>query len=70
MREGLNTMVEADQSAQYDDVIKISATADELTIISTALFGCNRNIGRTLAAEKCLYGANGIEKLDTAKLFF
>ena len=64
MREYLDPVVKADQSAQYVDDIGIAANnATDLTRNIRAVFKCIRNAGLKLTIEKCHFGVRQVEFL-------
>ena len=64
MREYLDTVVKADQCAQYVDDIGIAANnATDLTRNIRAVFKCIRNAGLKLTIEKCHFGVRQVEFL-------
>ena len=61
MREYLDTVIKADQCAQYVDDIRIAAnTATDLTRNVRAVFKCIRRTGLKLIIKKCLFGVKQI----------
>ena len=64
MREYLDSVVEADQCAQYVDAIGIAANnAMDLTRNIRAVFKCIRQAGLKLTIEKCHFGVRQVEFL-------
>ena len=64
MREYLDTVVKADQCAQYVDDIGIAANnATDLTRNIRAVFKCIRQAGLKLKSEKCFFGVRQVEFL-------
>ena len=64
MREYLDSVVKADQCAQYVDDIGIAANnATNLTRNILAVFQCIRNAGLKLTIEKCHFGVRQVECL-------
>ena len=64
MREYLDTVVKADQCAQYVDYIGIAANnATDLTRNIRAVFKCIRLAGSKLTNKKCLFGIRQVEFL-------
>ena len=64
MRDYLNKVFKADQSAQYVDDIGIAANdAEQLITNLSATFKCIRNAGLKLTMHKCHFGATKIEVL-------
>ena len=64
MREYLDTVVKADQCAQYVDDIGIAANnATDLTRNIRAVFQCIRNAGLKPTIEKCHFGVRQVEFL-------
>ena len=64
MREYLDTVVKADQCAQYVDGIGIAANiATDLTRNIRAVFECTRQSGLKLTIEKCHFGFRQVEFL-------
>ena len=66
MREYLDPVVKADQSAQYVDDIGIAANnATDLTRNIRAIYQCIRNAGLKLTIEKCHFGVRQVEFLGS-----
>ena len=64
MREYLDTVIKADQCAQYVDDIGIAAnTTEQLIKNIRAVFKCIRKAGLKLTIEKCHFGVTQIEFL-------
>ena len=64
MREYLDTVIKADQCAQYVDDIGIAANITEQLIKNIrAVFKCIRKAGQKLTIEKCHFGVTQIEFL-------
>ena len=64
MREYLNSVIKADQCAQYVDDIGIAAkTTEQLIKNIRAVFKCIREAGLKLTIEKCYFGLTQIEFL-------
>ena len=64
MREYLDTVIKADQCAQYVDDIGIAANTTEQFISNIrAVFKCIRKAGLKLTIEKCHFGVTQIEFL-------
>ena len=64
MREYLDTVIKADQCAQYNDDIGMAAnTTEQLIKNIRAVFKCIRKAGLKLTIEKCHYGVTQIEFL-------
>ena len=64
MREYLDPVVKADQSAQYvDDIGTAANNATDLTRNIPAVFQCFRNAGLKLTIEKCQFGVRQVEFL-------
>ena len=64
MREYLDSVIKADQCAQYVDDIGIAAnTTEQLVKNIRAVFKCIRNAGLKLTIEKCHFGVTQIEFL-------
>ena len=67
MREYLDPVVKADQSAYYVDDTGIAAnTATDLTRNIRAVFKCIRQAGLKLTIEKCYFGVKQVEFLGRA----
>ena len=65
MRDYLDRVIKADQSAQYVDDIGIAATTTEQLIKNIrAVFNCIRKTGLKLRIEKCHFGVTQVEFLD------
>ena len=64
MREYLDSVIKADQCAQYVDDIGIAAnTTEQLIKNIRAVFKCIRKAGLKLTIEKCHFGVTQIEFL-------
>ena len=64
MREYLDSVIKADQCAQYVDVIGIAAnTTEQLIKNIRAVFKCIRTAGLKLTIEKCHFGVTQVEFL-------
>ena len=64
MREYLDTVIKADQCAQYVDDIGIAAnTTEQLIKNIRAVFKCIRKAGLKLTIEKCHFGVSQVEFL-------
>ena len=64
MREYLDSVIKADQCAQYVDEIGIAAnTTEQLIKNIRAVFKCIREAGLKLTIEKCHFGVTQIELL-------
>ena len=64
IREYLDTLIKADQCAQYADDIGIAAnTVTQLCINIRAVFECIRNAGLKLSMSKCHFGVTKVDFL-------
>ena len=64
MREYLDSVIKADQCAQYVDDIGIAAnTTEQLIKNIRAVIKCIRKVGLKLTIEKCYFGVTQIEFL-------
>ena len=64
MRENLDSVIKADQCAQYVDDIGIAASdADQLIKNLRATFECIREAGLKLTMSKCHFGATKLDFL-------
>ena len=65
MREYLDTVIKADQCAQYvDDIVIAANTTEQLIKNFRAVFKCIREAGLKLTIEKCHFGVTQVEYFD------
>ena len=64
MQEYLDTVIKADQCAQYVDDIGIAANTTEQLIKNIRVFKCIRKASLKLTIEKCLFGVTQVEFLS------